>query len=202
MSGAGFVPGMNAVMMGAALAAGRLGWEMVGIRDGFDGLLHPERYPEGGLVTLNPQLIENLDPAGGGILGQSPRVDPFHVRTVNADEMVEEVDMSDELLKRLKAENIDALISVVGGQGLGILYQAPAQRAQHGVHSPVHRERHRRHRRVLRVQQRPQLHHRNARQGPAGGPVGPQNCRGGSPGRSRLVGWRCRRALPCAPMRC
>ena len=121
--GAGFVPGMNSVVMGAALAAGRLGWEMVGIRDGFDGLLHPERYPEGGLVTLNPQLIENLDPAGGGILGQSQRVDPFNVRTVNADQMVEEVDMSDELLKRLKAENIDALISVVGGQGLGILFK-------------------------------------------------------------------------------
>ena len=31
--------------------------------------------------------------------------------------------MSDELLKRLKAENIDALISVVGGQGLGILFK-------------------------------------------------------------------------------
>ena len=31
--------------------------------------------------------------------------------------------MSDELLKRLKAENIDALISVVGGQGLSILYK-------------------------------------------------------------------------------
>jgi len=33
--------------------------------DGFDGLLHPERYPDGGLVTLSPQLIENLDPAAG-----------------------------------------------------------------------------------------------------------------------------------------
>ena len=52
--GAGFVPGMNAVIMGAALAAGKLGWEMVGIRDGFDGLLHPDRYPEGGLVTSAP----------------------------------------------------------------------------------------------------------------------------------------------------
>jgi len=62
-TGAGFVPGMNAVVMGAALAAGKLGWELVGIRDGFDGLLHPERYPAGGLITLNPQLIENLDPA-------------------------------------------------------------------------------------------------------------------------------------------
>ena len=74
-------------------------------------------------MTLSPQLIENLDPAGGGILGQSARVDPFHVRTVNEDDMVEEVDMSDDLLKRLKAENIDALISVVGGRGLSILYK-------------------------------------------------------------------------------
>ena len=100
--GAGYVPGINAVITGAAMAAGKMGWEMVGIRDGFEGLLHPERYPDGGLVTLSPQLIENLDPSAGGILGQSARVDPFHVRQVNEDDMVEEVDMSDELLKRLK----------------------------------------------------------------------------------------------------
>ena len=117
--GAGFVPGTNAVVMGAAIAGGKLGWEMIGIRDGFEGLLHPDRYPDGGLVTLSPELIENLDPATGGILGQAPRVDPFHVRTINE----EEVDLSDELLKRLKAEEIDALISVVGGEGLGILYK-------------------------------------------------------------------------------
>jgi len=121
--GAGFVPGMNSVIMGTALAAGKLGWELVGIRDGFEGLLRPDRYPDGGLVTLSPQLVENLDPAGGGILGQSARIDPFNVRTVHKDDMVEELDMSDELLKRLKAEKIDALISVVGGQGLTILYK-------------------------------------------------------------------------------
>jgi len=121
--GAGFVPGMNSVVMGAAMAAGKMGWEMIGIRDGFDGLLHPERYPDGGLVALSPQLIENLDPAAGGILGQSVRVDPFHVRTLNEDQMVEELDLSDELLKRLKAEDIDALISVVGGRGLSIFYK-------------------------------------------------------------------------------
>ncbi|PQP33607.1 6-phosphofructokinase, partial [Desulfobacteraceae bacterium SEEP-SAG9] len=39
--GAGFVPGMNTVVTGAALAAHTLGWELVGIRNGFDGLLHP-----------------------------------------------------------------------------------------------------------------------------------------------------------------
>jgi 6-phosphofructokinase 1 len=127
MVGAGYVPGINAVITGAAIAAGKMGWELVGIRDGFEGLLHPEKYPNGGLVTLNPELIENLDPSAGGVLGQSPRVDPFHVRQINELEMVEEVDMSDELLKRLKTENIDGLISVVGGQGLTILYKLHRQ---------------------------------------------------------------------------
>ena len=123
MVGAGFVPGMNAAIKGTALAAGNLGWEVVGIRDGFEGLLHPERYSEGGLLSLTPPLVENLDPAAGCVLGQSGRVDPFHVRRLDADEMVEEVDQSDELLARLKAEKIDALIAVVGGQGLTILYK-------------------------------------------------------------------------------
>jgi 6-phosphofructokinase 1 len=123
MVGAGHVPGINAVIMGAAMAAGKLGWEVVGIRDGFDGLLHPDRYPDGGLVPLSPQLIENLDPNAAGLLGQAPRADPFHVRRVNADEMVEEVDLSGELLQKLQAEGIDALIAVVGGRGLSILYK-------------------------------------------------------------------------------
>ncbi len=57
--GAGFVPGTNAVVMGAAITGGKLGWEMVGILNGFEGLLHPERYSNGGLVTLSPELIEN-----------------------------------------------------------------------------------------------------------------------------------------------
>jgi len=121
--GAGFVPGMNTVVAGAALAAGELGWELVGIRDGFDGLLNPGDHPDGGLVLLDRQLIENLDPAAGGVLGQSPRVDPFHVRQVNEDNLVEEVDMSDRLLERLKEEKIDALISVVSGRGLSIMYK-------------------------------------------------------------------------------
>ena len=121
--GAGFVPGMNTVVVGAALAAGELGWEIVGIRDGFDGLLHPGDHPDAGLVLLDRQLVENLDPAARGVLGQSPRVDPFHVRQVNEDNLVEEVDMSDRLLERLKEEKIDALISVVSGRGLSIMYK-------------------------------------------------------------------------------
>jgi 6-phosphofructokinase len=123
MVGAGYVPGINAVIKGAAMAAGQLGWEILGIRDGFDGLLHPDRYPDGGLVPLDPKLVENLDPTAAGLLGQAPRVDPFHVRRVNEDDMVEEIDMSDHLLSALKDQDIDALISVVGGRGLSILYK-------------------------------------------------------------------------------
>jgi 6-phosphofructokinase 1 len=105
--------------MGAALAGGKLGWEMIGIRDGFEGLLHSDRYPDRGLVVLSPELVENLDPATGGVLGQAPRVDPFHARTREG----EDVDLSDEVLKRLQAENIDALVSAVGTQGLEILHK-------------------------------------------------------------------------------
>jgi len=121
--GAGFVPAINAVVKGAGLAASKLGWEITGIRDGFEGLLNPDHYPDGGLVDLSPQRIENLDPAAGSVIGQSSRVDPFNVRTINENDMVEEVDMSDELLNKLKAENIDAVISVVSGKGLSILYK-------------------------------------------------------------------------------
>ena len=121
--GAGFVPGMNAVIKGTALAAGKLGWEIIGIRDGFAGLMQPDHYPDGGLLPLTPQLVDNLDVSAGSVLGQSQRIDPFNVRQIDEDQMIEEVDQSDELLERLKAEKIDGLISVVGGQGLSILYK-------------------------------------------------------------------------------
>lgn len=121
--GAGYLPGINTVITGTARAAGLLGWDIVGIRDGFQGLLHPDRYPDGGLVTLSPQMIANTDPTQEGILGQAPEEDPFHVTTVNDENKVTVVDQSDEILTRLKAEKIDALISVVGNEGLGILYR-------------------------------------------------------------------------------
>jgi ATP-dependent phosphofructokinase / diphosphate-dependent phosphofructokinase len=117
--GSGFVPGMNSILMGAALAGGKLGWELVGIRDGFEGLLYPERYADGGLIPLNLELVENLDSSTGGILGQAPPVDPFHAPA----DRTAEADLSDGILKRLEAEGFEALISAVGNQGLEILYQ-------------------------------------------------------------------------------
>ena len=122
--GSGFVPGMNAVAKGIALAAAELGWEVVGIHNGFAGLLDPDDYPDGGLLTVSPRLAENLDPAASaGVLGQSPQFDPFNRRQVDEDGMLVEVDRSDEVLAALQEHGIDALVSVVGGQGLSILYK-------------------------------------------------------------------------------
>lgn len=121
--GAGFVPGLNAVIKGAALAATRLGWELVGIRDGFGGVLNRDLYPDGGLLPLGPTLIDNLDSAGSGLLGMSRRVDPFQMRHEDEHGMLEECDLSDELLAALKTEGIDAVVSVVGMRGLSILYK-------------------------------------------------------------------------------
>ncbi|HEY0593447.1 MAG TPA: 6-phosphofructokinase, partial [Thermoanaerobaculia bacterium] len=46
-TGGGDAPGLNAVIRAAVLAALNRGWEVVGIRDGYNGLLLPEQYVQG-----------------------------------------------------------------------------------------------------------------------------------------------------------
>ena len=121
--GAGYTPGVNSIIIGAVRAAHKLGWEVVGIRDGFEGILFPDRYPDGGLISLNTDFIQRLNPSDSDALGTAASIDPFHVRMVNADEMMEEVDMSDTLLKNMNDAKIDGLISIVMGRGLSILYK-------------------------------------------------------------------------------
>src|SRR5512139_2440806 len=116
--GGGYVPGLNAVITGVVLAASESGWEVVGIRDGFDGLLFPDRYPDGGMVKLTIPIIENLAGATGCILGTAAQSDPFHVRTINSENMVEEADRSDELRVISQKERIDAVSAVVEERAL------------------------------------------------------------------------------------
>ena len=121
--GGGYVPGLNSVITGTVLSANQLGWEVVGILDGFDGLLFPERFPEGGLIKFNPKTTGDLSGSVNSILGTAVRSDPFNVRTINSDGFAEEVDMSDHLLKRIEEEKIDAVVSVVGSRALSILWK-------------------------------------------------------------------------------
>jgi len=121
--GAGFTPGVNAIIIGAAISAHRLGWQVVGIMDGFEGLLFPERYPNKGLIDLNADAVGKLNPLESDAMGTASMVDPFNVRSINDLDMVEEVDMSDLLLQNLKKENVDAVIAIMMGRGLSILHK-------------------------------------------------------------------------------
>lgn len=125
--GGGYVPGVNAVIAGVILAANELGWEVAGIRDGFDGLLFPERYQKGGLLKLTPQVLEHLSTSGSPVLGNITRTDPFRVRQVNTENQVEEVDCSAKLIEQVNACEIDAVISIVGPRALSILFRLHRQ---------------------------------------------------------------------------
>jgi ATP-dependent phosphofructokinase / diphosphate-dependent phosphofructokinase len=119
----GYVPGLNAIVHGAVLASHELGWKILGIRDGYEGLLFPSRFPEGGLIQLTPATMENLAGATGCILGTPLRADPFHVRTVTEENAVEESDASDELLRSVRKQEINAVVSIVDVQSLSIAWK-------------------------------------------------------------------------------
>jgi 6-phosphofructokinase 1 len=119
----GYVPGLDAAVTGAVLAADQLGWEVVGIHDGFDGLLCPEQYPDRGIVPLTAAAAQHHAGAFAALLGTTARTDPFRARRVNAENQVEEVDRSDELLEAVRTHQLDAVIAVAGSRGLSMLFR-------------------------------------------------------------------------------
>ncbi|MBI2962795.1 MAG: ATP-dependent 6-phosphofructokinase [Deltaproteobacteria bacterium] len=134
-TGGGDAPGLNAVIRAATLSAVNRGWEVVGIRDGYDGLLLPEAYGEGGLIALTRERVRGTTHLGGTILGTTSRSNPARFPVKQADGSVIEVDRIDELIGLFRARGIDALI-VVGGDGsLGIAHRV-AQRGMQVVGVP------------------------------------------------------------------
>jgi len=115
-TGGGDAPGLNAVIRATVSAALNRGWECVGIRDGFNGLLEPGRYPQGGLVQLTRERVRGISHLGGTILGSTNKGDPLHYPTRLPDGSMGESDRSDELLECFAREGIDALVTV-GGDG-------------------------------------------------------------------------------------
>jgi ATP-dependent phosphofructokinase / diphosphate-dependent phosphofructokinase len=115
-TGGGDAPGLNAVIRSATLAARNRGWSVVGIRDGFNGLLHPEEYPDGGLVELDRQSVRGIQHTGGTILGSTNRGNPTRYPVLQPDGSYVEVDRSEELIQRFEEAGLDALITV-GGDG-------------------------------------------------------------------------------------
>jgi phosphofructokinase-like protein len=110
-TGGGDCPGLNAVIRAATRAAIlQHGWKVLGIEDGLDGLIWPQRTRE--LTLAN---VSGILPRGGTILGTTNRGNPFRYCVVEGGTPAT-VDFSARLLDNARQLGIDALI-MVGGDG-------------------------------------------------------------------------------------
>jgi phosphofructokinase-like protein len=109
-TGGGDAPGLNAVIRAIVLSADNLGWEVHGIRRGYDGLLTGE---EDGVFRLTRRTVRGITHLGGTILGTTNRGDPFKWKDPTTGEVG---DRSDEVIQALRDRGIDALIAI-GGDG-------------------------------------------------------------------------------------
>ncbi len=119
-TGGGDAPGLNAVIRAATLAAINRGWEVVGIRDGYNGLFLPEQYPDGGLINLTRARVRGITHMGGTILGTTNRGNPLHYPMIDKQGRAYEKDRSDEIMRAFRKEKIDALIAIGGDGSLSI----------------------------------------------------------------------------------
>jgi phosphofructokinase-like protein len=110
-TGGGDAPGLNAVIRAAVLSAIGRGWEVIGIRRGFAGLLGEDQC-----VSLTRDAVHGIGHLGGTILRTTNRGNPFRYPIRHADGSFIEVDRSAELCENARNLGIDALIAI-GGDG-------------------------------------------------------------------------------------
>ena len=109
LTGGGDCPGLNAVIRAVARRSFSRGHEVVGVREGWRGLVDGIFEPLGG------SEISGLLPRGGTILGTS-RTNPYKL-----DGGVEAV------LERFAAEGFDALVAIGGEDTLGVAARLHAE---------------------------------------------------------------------------
>ena len=121
-TGGGDAPGLNAVIRAAVLATLNRGWECYGIREGYNGLLQPELFSDGGLMRLERETVRGITHLGGTILGTTNQGDPFNYPVEDGDGSLLEVDRSDELVVAIQRHKLDALIAVGGDGSMAIAH--------------------------------------------------------------------------------
>lgn len=125
LTGGGDCPGLNAVIRAVVNTAYRkYGVEVYGIRDGFGGLIKKN------VAKLELKDVSGILPRGGTILGTSNRDNPFMYPFKNEKGETEHKDVSDQVLRTIEYNELDAVITV-GGDGT----QSMAYRMfeEHGV---------------------------------------------------------------------
>lgn len=126
-TGGGDAPGLNAVIRAVVLAALLRGWECFGIREGFNGILRPDRFPIDGVFAISKDQVRGINHLGGTILGTTNHGNPMRFVMKNADGSEYEVDRTDDIIQHLRAMEIDALICI-GGDGTLTIAHALHQR--------------------------------------------------------------------------
>jgi ATP-dependent phosphofructokinase / diphosphate-dependent phosphofructokinase len=117
-TGGGDAPGLNAVIRAAALSAINRGWDVLGIKRGFAGLMGEDE-----VIPLTKNEVRGIGHLGGTILRSTNRGHPFHYPRKQPDGSYIEEDRSDELIENARKLGIDALISIGGDGSLDIARQ-------------------------------------------------------------------------------
>jgi phosphofructokinase-like protein len=105
LTGGGDCPGLNAVIRAVTRRCLTRGHEVVGVRDGWRGLV------EGRFLELGPREISGILPRGGTILGTT-RTNPY-----KSDDGVERV------LANFESAGLTALVAIGGEDTLGVAAQ-------------------------------------------------------------------------------
>jgi 6-phosphofructokinase 1 len=106
LSGGGDAPGINAVIRSVVRhGIVSYGFEMIGIKDGWSGLL------TGSYLPLNLDIISGILPKGGSILGTS-RTNPFKTRNG-----------PDIILENTKKQHIEAIVVIGGDDTLTVAHK-------------------------------------------------------------------------------
>ena len=114
-TGGGDAPGLNAVIRAAVLSAHAMGWQVLGIRRGYAGLLGDDE-----VVSLTPDTVRGIGHLGGTILRTTNRSNPFAYPKRLPNGEIIEIDRSDEVLSRVRKFEINAIISIGGDGSLAI----------------------------------------------------------------------------------
>jgi 6-phosphofructokinase 1 len=120
LTGGGDAPGLNPAIKGLVYRASELGFETVGLRDGWLSLLDPPFE----VAILDRATVRRWDRDGGTNLGSS-RTNPFQV----ADALGERSDKSSEVLANIEKLALDAVVACGGEDTLGVA----ARLAEKGV---------------------------------------------------------------------
>src|SRR5215210_196414 len=110
LTSGGDCPGLNAVLRGAVRAAQTLGWEVLGFKDGFEGLL-----PPGSFVVLDRTNTAGIMHLGGTILGTTNK-GHFVAKVAGGTRMAIPSEILEQTKQVLSSLRIEGLI-VIGGDG-------------------------------------------------------------------------------------